>query len=102
ARGEVEVGTTPLDDEVEEIVDVQVVLELLVADHDVRAELGHLTVAGAVDHRDRPHQLAAVGDRGNDLERGRVTDRAQRRVTRRLRERDDELLTFESTGTARY
>ena len=74
---------------------MQLVVELLVADHDLRAEVGHVAVAGAVDHRDRPHELTAVGDCRNDLERRRMTDRAQRRITRRLGERDDQLLTFE-------
>ena len=44
ARREVEVGTAPLDDEVEQIVDVQLVVERLVADDDVRRRARRVAV----------------------------------------------------------
>ena len=94
---EVEVGAAPLDDEVEKVVDVQLVLEL-VTDDDVRVELARVALARAVDHRDRAHELAAIGDGGDHFEAGRVTDRRERRVARRLGERDDELLALEVDG----
>ncbi len=60
-----------------------------------------VSIRNPVDHVDRAGELDAIGDRRDDLVTGCGTDRGNRGVVGRLRERDDELAVVEVDGQRR-
>jgi len=90
----VEVGAAPVDHELEEIVDVEIVA--VRPFEEARAAPARLRLGRrAVDHVDRARELFAIGDRRDDLVGRGGTDRRERLVIGGLRERDDELVVLE-------